>query len=133
MLSSAADGPVSSTGQALAGGVGARAITTVELGAAPLEHYLPRLHNLARGASVRVSEIDEIGYFPLRASADSPPAPGFHLLSRDDVNGLLLYRFFSPTPRAVSEATLRRHAITLAHPEVLVPAGTQVSPSGKKI
>ena len=76
-----------------------------------------------------VSEIDETGYAPLKASAGSPPALGFHLLSRDDVNGLIVYRFRSVTPRTVSEATLRRDVITLAHPEVLIPpAGTQVSP-----
>jgi mannosyltransferase len=109
-------------------GSNSRVITTVELGAAPLEYYLPPLHNLAQGASVTVSEIDETGYAPLQASAGSPPALGFHLLSRDDVNGLIVYRFRSATPLTVSEATLRRHVITLAHPEVLVPAGAQVSP-----
>ena len=57
-----------------------RAITTVELGAAPLEYYLPPLHNLRRGAVVRVSEIDETGYAPLRSDAGDPPAPGFHLV-----------------------------------------------------
>jgi mannosyltransferase len=107
---------------------GERVITTVELGAAPLEYYLPPLHNLAEGRSVTVSEVDETGYAPLKASAGSPPAPGFQLFSRDDVNGLIVYRFRSVTPRTVSEATLRRHVITLAHPEVLVPAGAQVSP-----
>jgi uncharacterized membrane protein len=99
---------------------GERVITTVELGAAPLEYYLPPLRNLAKGMTVTVSEIDETGYFPLRASAGSPPAPGFHLLGRDDVNGLIVYRYVSPTPRTVTEATLRRHVITDAHPEVLV-------------
>jgi hypothetical protein len=69
---------------------------------------------------VTVSEIDETGYAPLRASAGSSPALGFHLQSRDDVNGLIAYRFVSETPRTVSEATLRRHVITDAHPEVLV-------------
>jgi mannosyltransferase len=110
-----------------------RAITTVELGAAPLEYYLPALRNLRRGASVAVSEIDETGYAPLRAGAGSPPAPGFHLLSRSDIDGLILYRFTSATPRTVSEATLRRHAITAAHPEVLVPATLHTSSSGEKI
>jgi mannosyltransferase len=105
----------------------ARAITTVELGAAPLEYYLPPLHNLARGSSVTVSEIDETGYAPLRASAGRAPAAGFHLLSRRDVDGLIVYRFVSSVPRSVSEATLLRHVITLAHPEVLVPSGAQVS------
>ena len=108
---------------------GARAITTVELGAAPLEYYLPRLRlrNLARRTRVSVSEIDETGYAPLRASAGERPAAGFHLLERRDIDGLILYRFVSSVPRLVSEAELRRHVITLAHPEVLVPADAQVS------
>jgi hypothetical protein len=106
---------------------GERVITTVELGAAPLEYYLPPLHNLAEGTTVTVSEIDETGYAPLRASAGLPPAPGFHLLARDDVHGLVVYRFVSPAPRTVSEAALRRHVITEAHPEVLVSLRVQVS------
>jgi hypothetical protein len=113
--------------RALHGGEGDRAITTVELGSAPLEYYLPGLHNLRAGRSVLVSEIDETGYAPLRASAGRPPAPRFRLLARLDIDGLIVYRFVSPVPRAVSEATLRRHVITLAHPEVLVPVGAQVS------
>jgi mannosyltransferase len=103
------------------------AITTVELGSAPLEYYLPGLHKLREGSSIRVSEIDETGYAPLRASAGEPPAPGFRLLAPLDVDGLIVYRFVSPVPRLVSEATLRRHVITLATPDVLVPAGSQVS------
>lgn len=99
---------------------GNRVITTVELGAAPLEYYLPPLGNLAEGSSVTVSEIDETGYAPLKASAGSPPALGFQLSSRTDVHGLIVYRFTSSTPRTVTEATLRRHVITEAHPEVLV-------------
>jgi mannosyltransferase len=102
-------------------------ITTVELGSAPLEYYLPGLRNLREGSSVRVSEIDETGYAPLRASAGEPPAPGFRLLARVDVNGLIVFRFVSPVARLVSEASLRRHVITLASPDVLVPAGSQVS------
>jgi hypothetical protein len=103
----------------LRSGSPARAITTVELGAAPLQYYLPALHNLARGATVAHTEIDETGYAPLRAGATRPPAPGFQLVQRRDVHGLILYRFVSPVPRLVNEATLRRHVITLAHPEVL--------------
>jgi mannosyltransferase len=105
----------------LGAGSPARAITTVELGAAPLEYYLAPLHNLGRRSSVRVSEIDETGYAPLRHGAGRPPAPGFRLLARHDVDGLIVYRFVSSVPRLVSEAELRRHVITLAHPEVLVP------------
>jgi mannosyltransferase len=109
--------------RALAAGGGAaseRAITTVELGAAPLEYYLPPLHNLARDTQVRVREIDETGYAPLRPGAGAPPASGFRLVGHYDVNGLSLYRFRSPVPRTVSEVALRAHVITLAHPEVLV-------------
>jgi mannosyltransferase len=98
-------------------------ISTVELGSAPLEYYLPGLHNLREDSFVRVREIDETGYAPLRASAGQPPAPGFHLLARVNVNGLIVLRFVSPVARVVSEASLRRHVITLASPEVLVPSG----------
>lgn len=107
-------------------------ITTVELGAAPLEYYLPPLHNLTRGSSVAVTEIDETGYAPLRRSADIPPAPGFHLLERRNIHGLIVYRFTSSVPVTISEQTLRRQVITpssVAHPEVLVPSST----AGKEI
>jgi hypothetical protein len=103
----------------------ARAVTTVELGAAPLEYYLPGLHNLRAGASVVVSEIDETGYAPLRASAGEAPAPGFRLYSRRNVDGLIVLRFRSAVARVVSQSALRRHVITLAHPEVLVPAASR--------
>jgi hypothetical protein len=116
--SGAASGAPSAAGTVM--GQSARVITTVELGAAPLEYYLPPLHNLARGATVTVSEIDETGYAPLRGGAGEPPAPGFHLVERRDIHGLILYRFLSEAPRAVSEATLRRHVITFEHPEMLV-------------
>jgi mannosyltransferase len=104
-----------------------RVITTVELGTAPLEYYLPGLSGVRPGGFVRVREIDETGYQPLVANAGAPPAPGFHLLSRVDIDGLIAYRFVSPVARRVSESALRRHVITLASPAVLGPAGVQVS------
>jgi mannosyltransferase len=114
--------------RALAHGRADHAITTVALGSAPLEYYLPALHGLRAGRAVRVSEIDEVGYAPLRARAGEPPAPGFRLRARVDVDGLIAYRFVSPVPRMVSEATLRRHVIGLeGAPVVLVPAGSPVS------
>jgi mannosyltransferase len=100
-----------------------RAITTVELGAAPLEYYMHGLRNLAPGSSALLSEIDETGYSPLRESAGEAPAHGFHLLARLNIDGLIVYRFLAPAPRSVSEAQLRAHVITLAHPEVLVSGG----------
>jgi mannosyltransferase len=107
----------------LSHGAPARAITTVELGAAPLEYYMHGLHNLAPGSSVSVSEIDETGYSPLRESAGETPAHGFRLLARLNIDGLIVYRFGASARQAVTEAQLRRHVITLAHPEVLVPKG----------
>jgi mannosyltransferase len=104
-----------------------RVITTVQLGAAPLAYYLPPLRNLPRGSSVAVREVDEIGYAPLRASAGRPPAAGFQLFERLDIDGLIVYRFVSPVDRTVSEAALRRHVITLAHPEVLVSPAVRAS------
>ncbi len=106
--------------RALSRGAQDRVITTVELGAAPLEYYLPPLHNLPSGTAVKVVEIDETGYSPLRRGAASPPVPGFRLVSSQDIHGLIMYRFLSPVARTVSEATLRRAVITLAHPEVLI-------------
>jgi Dolichyl-phosphate-mannose-protein mannosyltransferase len=97
-----------------------RVITTVELGAAPLEYYLPPLVNLPRGAVVNTSEIDETGYPPLRPDAGEAPVPGFRLVQSRDVHGLILYRFRSASPRLVSEAQLRTHVIAEGHPEVLV-------------
>lgn len=113
------------------GGVapGQRAITTVELGSAPLEYYIPGLRNLPAGRSLRLREIDETGYAPLRPGAGAPPAPGFRLLGARNVHGLIVYRFVSVIPRTVSEATLRRHVITLAHPEVLIATAARTSSS----
>jgi hypothetical protein len=103
-----------------------RAITTVELGGAPLAYYIPGLRNLPAGKIVLVREIDETGYRPLRPAAARPPAPGFRLAARREVDGLILYRFLSAVARPVSERTLRRHVITRARPEVLVPVRAPV-------
>ena len=112
---------------ALRRGSAARALTTVELGAAPLEYYLPGLGNLPRGSAVSVDEIDETGYAPLRSSAGRAPAAGFVLGARLDVDGLIIYRFHAAAPELVPEATLRRHVITRARPAVLVRAGAHVT------
>jgi len=104
-----------------------RAITTVELGETPLQYYLRGLRNLPARTRVLVSEIDETGYPPLRRSAREPPAPGFRLTARLDIDGLIVYRFVSSVPRFVSEASLRRGVITPARPEVLVPARARLS------
>jgi hypothetical protein len=99
----------------------AQLVATVHLGSAPLEYYLPSLHALGSASAPSAREIDEVGYAPLSADAASPPAPGFELVSRREVHGLLLYRFLATPARAVSVAELRHHRITLEQglPEVL--------------
>lgn len=104
----------------LRAGAGRRAIVTVELGSAPLEYYLPHTDHLAPGRRVAVREVDEVGYAPLRPSAGKPPARGFRLVGRIDVDGLIAYRFLAQTPRSLTEAELRSQAVTATHSEVLV-------------
>ena len=105
-----------------------RAITTVQLGETPLQYYLPGLRSLHPGTKVLVDEIDETGYPPLRHDAARPPAPGFVLrVPSGPRRARSLLRFISPVPRLVSEETLRRHVITPAHPEVLVPGDARLS------
>ncbi|HEY7891677.1 MAG TPA: glycosyltransferase family 39 protein [Solirubrobacteraceae bacterium] len=108
-----------SLARALAPATPSQAITTVELGSAPLEYYLTGVRRLPAGSTVTVTRIDEVGYAPLRATPERPPTPGFRLTGRLDINGLIVYRFTSTVPRMVRESVLRSHAITLAHPEVL--------------
>ena len=121
----------------LDGGTRARVITTGELGPAPLEYYLPRLrlHQLPAGRSALASEIDETGvvssssefYEPFLPSPGEVPV-GFHLLTREEVDGLVVYRFVSPVPRAVDVATLHSRFATTHGAEVLVPAGSHETP-----
>jgi hypothetical protein len=111
----------------LASGPGDRAIVTVELGAAPLEYYLPRLRlrYLSRRLSVSVREIDLVGYAPLRVGGLRPPTPAFSLIARSDTHGLLAYRYLAPRPQRLSGRFLRGLTITVGDrstSEVLLPA-----------
>jgi mannosyltransferase len=100
------------------------AITTLHLGTAPLRYYIPSLRTPAAGrASLRLREIDETGYPPLRASAGQPPPGGFQLVQRRDIKGLLVYRFVSRRPVTISAQRLRQDGIAVGQVEVLVPAG----------
>jgi uncharacterized membrane protein len=117
-------------GDRAAGAVGAgrpstaRVIATVHLGTAPLEYYLPGNHGVAGATSLRVQEIDEVGYAPLSATAAEPPVSGFTLAARRTVEGLTVFRFVSTHPRSVSVAVLSAHEVTLqqGRPELLVAA-----------
>ena len=105
------------------------AISTVQLASAPLQYYLRAIRNLPSGRAVTVSEIDEIGYAPLRSDAGEPPAAGFRLVARLAVDGLITYRFRASAPVAVSELALRRAVLTQARPEVLVRYGARTQPA----
>ncbi len=101
---------------------GGRAITTVELGSAPLQYYIPGLRHAVPGSVLRLREVVETGYPPLRRGAGRSPAPGFAFAGLYKAHGLVAYRFLAPTPTPVSEALLRRRVITDARAEVLVCA-----------
>ncbi len=112
----------------LAHGSSERAITAVHFyGSTSIEYYLPSFHRLRDNGSVVVKEIDETNSGPIRVASVPPPAPGFHLLARVDVDSMVAYRFVSPVPRRLSEAALARagHSLTLASNEVFVPAGAR--------
>ena len=121
-------GVVAALRKPLDGQRSSRAITLEELGSAPLEYYMPPLHNMPSGATTSVREIDEIGFFPLRPGASDPPAPGFRLAQSLDIHDLIVYRFLAAAPRTVSQATLIGKVITLdQHAEVLLPGSGSLS------
>ncbi|MGD0385164.1 MAG: glycosyltransferase family 39 protein [Solirubrobacteraceae bacterium] len=104
-----------------------RAIVTVELGAAPLEYYLPRLRlrYLSRRLTVSVREVDLVGYAPLRPGALRAPTPAFALAGRSNVHGLLAYRYTARTPQRLSGRFLRGLTVTVgaeSSEETLLPA-----------
>ncbi len=105
----------------LRGGGADRAVVTVELGSAPLEYYRPGLGYLHPGNTVHVSEVDLVGYRPLKDDAPRAPSPAFRLAAAGNVHGLLVYRFLARTPQTLTETQLRRLSITDTASEVLVP------------
>jgi mannosyltransferase len=117
----------SGVANALRDGSPDRAIVTVELGAAPLEYYLPglRLRYLSRTLSVSVREVDLVGYAPLRPGAVRAPTPAFTLAGAGDLHGLLSYRYVARTPQRLSGRFLRSLTITAgatSSSETLLPA-----------
>ena len=109
------------------GPVSDRAIVTVELGAAPLEYYLPGLQYVHPASSVRVREIDLVGYAPLRASAAAPLTAAFHAAGRLTIHRLDLYRFVAATPQLLTETELRADRLTPTSSQVLAPAAAVAS------
>lgn len=119
-------GDWSGVAAALHAGSGDRAVVTVELGGAPLEYYLPVLHHLGVGHEARVSEIDVVGYRPLRPGVSRPPTPAFHLVGQRSLHGLLVYRFLAGSPQLLSEAQLRARRLTAGANETLVSAAAMI-------
>jgi hypothetical protein len=109
--------------RALPSGAAARAIVTPELGSAPLEYYVPGVTRLATGASTTATEIDLVGYSPIRAGAARPPAPGFRLVERRSVHGLVVYAFRADHPMTIGERALRAKRLIATRTQVLVPRG----------
>ncbi|HUA12366.1 MAG TPA: glycosyltransferase family 39 protein [Solirubrobacteraceae bacterium] len=103
-----------------------RAITAAHLATTPLQYYLPQLHVLPSGHEVDVSEIDEVGYAPIRPGARTPPAPGFSYVGAVDAHGMIAYRFRAPSPRPVPVSALLAHP--LMPPEQGEAAEVLVSP-----
>ncbi len=104
-----------------------RAIVTLQLGSAPLEYYLPHmgLRPLAPDRSVRIREVIEVGYRPLRPGAEQAPTPAFRPAGRSEVHALLVFRFVAAAPQLVSERFLGTLTLTGEHGETLVPASLQ--------
>lgn len=105
---------------ALPAGGPERVYTTTMFGSAPLLHYIPGLRKLRPHEVVRVSEVVETGELPLAEGAATPP-PGFRLVEAHRIDGLMAYRFVSPSPRTLSEEQLRRYMLNTGEPWVIVP------------
>ena len=83
-----------SVAQVLRGGLGSRARSRPSSSARRRWSTTCRACTTSRAAStVLLGEIDETGYAPLRVARGDAPAPGFRLLGRRDVDGLIVYRF----------------------------------------
>jgi uncharacterized membrane protein len=87
---------------ALRSGPPERAVVIAVVGALPLQYYQPQWLQLSPQQTVRVREIDLVGYPPLRAGATRPPAAGFSLASRSTIHGIVMLRFRAPRPVPIS-------------------------------
>ncbi len=73
------------------------------------------------GTSLRVSEVDLVGYAPVRAAAAIPITPAFRPAGRLTIDRLDVYRFVAATPQTLSETELRADRLTPTSTEVLAP------------
>jgi mannosyltransferase len=75
-----------------------RAVVVAVIGAVPLQYYIPSLTWQNADSTVTVHEVDLVGYPPIRRAAKRPPAPGFALVERGSIHGLVVLRFRAPQP-----------------------------------
>ena len=101
-----------------------RAVVILTLGGTPLQYYRPELHWAGAPATrLRFSEVDMVGYEPLRRGATRPPAAGFRLARRAADHGLVVLAFRAPRPVSVSVAHLLGERPVPTPSEVLASRG----------
>jgi 4-amino-4-deoxy-L-arabinose transferase-like glycosyltransferase len=105
--------------EALRSGPTERAVVIAVIGALPLQYYDPGLVQLSPQQTVRVREIDLVGYPPLRAAATRRPATGFSLASRGTIHGVVVLRFTAPRAIAVTGSHLLSRRPALVDTEAL--------------
>jgi mannosyltransferase len=108
---------------ALRAGPAERAVVIAVIGALPMQYYQPQLAQLSFRQTVRLREIDLVGYPPLRAGATRPPAAGFSLAERRTIHGIVILRFRAPRTVLISGRRL------LSRRPVLVDSEALASPS----
>jgi 4-amino-4-deoxy-L-arabinose transferase-like glycosyltransferase len=96
-----------------------RAVVIAVIGALPLQYYQPQLAQMSRRQTVRVREIDLVGYSPLRPGATRPPAAGFSRALRRTIHGIVVLRFRAPRVLRISGRRLLSHRPVLADTEAL--------------
>jgi uncharacterized membrane protein len=105
----------------LRSGPSERAVVVAVVGALPLQYYQPGLLQLSPQQSVRVREINLVGYPPLRAAALHPPAAGFSLASRSTIHGIVMLRFRAPRALPISGRRLLARRPVQVATEALAP------------
>jgi 4-amino-4-deoxy-L-arabinose transferase-like glycosyltransferase len=106
---------------ALRGGPSERAVVIAVIGALPLQYYEPQLTQLSQRQTVRVREIDLVGYPPLRHGATRRPADGFSRPLRTTIHGIVVLRFRAPYAVAISGRRLLALRPALVDTEALAP------------
>jgi len=111
---------------ALRSGPSERSVVIAVIGALPLQYYQPQLAQLTSRQTVRVREIDLVGYPPLRAGVTRPPAAGFRLVELRAVKGVVVLRFRAPHAVSISARRLLSRRPVLVDSEALASRGASI-------